>query len=241
MRLSFEALLVLGIFGFYVYDSAMLLYFNELTFVKSLRRWAFSCSLSRWRIGGKIPYLPNPLAPWNPLFRLTWSSNDQPLHLGSGEGLTRLIEAVRPVGYFVAVLLAEMLVGLPLVIFKFGTGVEFLITLAVIYLTIIGMLGMVYFKRDSLGLSGKAFASIVFDSIACPPFAINMVRKISLRYVVRLNPVEFALQHFEKEQFCLLASAIQARLDEELELVDVDSPLGETLKAYRNRLSELTA
>jgi hypothetical protein len=232
---------MLGFFGFYLYDSAMLLYFNELTFVKSWGNWTFACPTSRWRIGGKTPYLPNPLTPGSPLFRLTWSTNDRPSFLDTDEEITNFIKAIRPVGYFVTFLLGGMLVGLPLVVFRLGTGIWFYIALTVIYLTIIATLAWVYHKRESLGLSGKDLVSIAFDSIACPPFAINMVRKITLRYAFKLNPVEFALQHFRKGQFCLLASAIQARLDEELELVDVDSPLGEALKAYRNRLSELAA
>lgn len=241
MSLSFEVLLVLGVLGFYLYDSAMLLYFNELIFIGPSGNWAFSCSTSRWRIRGKTPYLPNPLTPGSPLFRLTWSTNDQPLPLESDKEITKLIEAIRPVGLIVTVLLAEMMVGLPLVLFRLGSGVEFFIMLAAIYLTIIAMLVVVYRQRGCLGLSGKDLVSIAFDSIACPPFAINVARKISLRHVFGMNPVEFAFHHFKKEQFGLLVRAIQARLDEELELVDLDSPLGEELKSYRNQLTELAA
>jgi hypothetical protein len=241
VNLSFEVLLVLGIWAFYLYDSAMLLYFNELTFAESSGDWAFACSTSRWTIRGRTPYLPNPLAPWKPLFRLSWSTNDQPLPLGSDEEITRLIEAIRPVGFFATVLLLEMVVGLPLVLLTLGTGMWFFITLASIYLTIVVALVVVCRNRDSIGLTGKDLVSVAFDSIACPPFAINLVRKISLRHAFSMNPIEFALQHFKKERFCQLASAIQSKLDEELEFVDVDSPLGETLKAYRNQLSELAA
>jgi hypothetical protein len=238
---SFEVLLVFGIWAFYLYDSAMLLYFNELTFSKSSGDWKFAYSTSKWTIRGRTPYLPNPLTPWKPLFRPTWSANDQFLPLGSDDNLTKLIEAIRPVGYFVTVLLLEMVVGLPLVLLTLGTGTWFFITLASIYLTIVVALVVAYRKRDSFGLTGKDLVSVAFDSIACPPFAINLVRKITLRHVFRMNPIEFALQHFKKERFYQLASAIQLKIDEELELVDVDSPVGEALKAYRNQLSELAA
>lgn len=241
MSLSFEVLLVLGILGFYLYDSAMLLYFNELVLTESYGRWSFACPSSRWGLMQKLPYLPNPLAPDDPLFRVTWSTDVSPLDTAAVAETKRLIEALGHLRYLSVALLFLMLAGIPLVMFRLGTGVWFFIMLSVIYLTIVSMLVLVFLKRNALGLSGKEFVSLAFDSIACPPFAINLVRKISLRHAIRFNPVEFARQHFEKESFCHLAQAIAGRLNEELELEDEDSTRSVELKAHRDRLMQLSS
>ena len=113
MHISFETLLVLGILGFYLFDSAMLLYFNEFAIVKSSSAWAFACPASRWRIRGKTPYLPNPLTPGNPLFRAAWSPTDSSPPSHAEQEVARLIDAMRCVGIFVTVLLVEMCVAVP--------------------------------------------------------------------------------------------------------------------------------
>lgn len=239
MSLSFEVLLALGVIGFYLYDSAMLLYFNELVFSRSHGKWSSACPSGNWRIGGKFPYFPNPLTPDAPLFRVNWHSNDPSQPLDTTEDATRLTQATGLIGYFVIVLLGEMIVGLPLVIFKLGTGPVFFAVVASIYFTILLMLVITYFKRHALGLSGRDFMGLAFEAIACPPFSINLVRKITLCHKTKLNPIAFALQNFEQERFNLLAGAIIARLDEELELGDEGSTQREALSAYRSRLLEL--
>jgi len=43
-------MLVLGIAGFYLFDSAMLLYANELVFVKQDGEWSFGRPESGWQM-----------------------------------------------------------------------------------------------------------------------------------------------------------------------------------------------
>ncbi len=52
--MSFEIMLVLGIVGFYLFDSAMLLYVNELVFVEKNGKWVFGRPEWGWQMLGKI-------------------------------------------------------------------------------------------------------------------------------------------------------------------------------------------
>lgn len=238
MSLSFEALLVLGIIGFYLYDSMMLLRYDEVVFSESFGRWTFSHPDNNLRVRNKALFLPNPLTPFKPTFRVAWSPNDPPLAEGSTDELLKVVGLTRPLGFVVMLLLAEMLLVVPAVIFTRGTGPLFLGTLAAVYLTILLALGLVYANRAGLALSNKKFASLAFDSLACPPFAINLLRKITLTKAAGLNPVAYAHQHFTKECFADLAFKIKERLTEAMDYAE-DAEQGNALKAYHDHLTEL--
>ena len=236
MNLPFEVLLILGIVGFYVFDSARLLYFNELILAETYGHWSFACPRTRWALKGKLPFIPNPVTPDTVLLRVVWSVGEKELDLDALEKTRRFIQETRILGYFILVLFTLMIIILPGVLYRFGTGTFLLITFTSIYLTILALLGVVYRKRDALGLSQKAMTSIVIDCLACPPFAINLVRKISLLHPVEIDPVAFALEHFEKPKFAQLANALKERLDEELDLEEEGSMRSIEIKTYRDAL-----
>ena len=39
-----------------------------------------------------------------------------------------------------------------------------------------------WLNRDALGIDRRTVAWLAFESVACPPHAINLVRKLSLRH-----------------------------------------------------------
>lgn len=238
MSLSFEALLVLGIIGFYLYDSMMLLRYDEVVFSESFGKWTFSHPDNNLRVRHKALFLLNPLTPFKPTFRVAWSPNDSPLAEESTNELRKIVGLTRPLGIIVMLLLAEMVLVVPAVIFTRGTGPLFLGTLLAVYLTILLALGLVYANRAGLALSNKRFAGLAFDSLACPPFAINMLRKVTLPKAAGLNPVAYAHHHFTKECFADLASKIKERLNEEMDYEE-DTEQSNALKAYHDHLTEL--
>ena len=138
------------------------------------------------------------------------------------------------------VLMTLLIFVLPVVMFRFGTRFEFLFVLLLIYLTIVTMLVLVYRKRERLGLDNKAFASLAFDSLACAPFAINLLRKISLRYTLCNNPVEFAAKRLEQKSFVQLVESLDKKISEELEHEKEGSPRSIELMHYRGKLLEMT-
>lgn len=238
MSLPFEALLVLGIPAFYVFDSALLLCFNELVFQESFGKWAFSTSGASWQMGGKSLYLPNPLTPYKTLFRVAWSPKDPPLPAETDNRLLHLVKTTRPLTFLVSAMAFEMLVLIPVVIFAFGTGPIFLSVLALTYLTIIFALRFVYVKRADLQLSRKELIGIFIDSLACPPFALNMLRKVTLNKAEQINPVEYARLHLKEKEIAGLAAEIRSRVSEKLDYLD-EGEDANALRLYDAQLSEL--
>ena len=240
MNLSFEVLLILGVLGFYLYDSAILVFSNELIFVESYGRWSVSLPSARWRLMGKLLFFPNPLKADSLIFRSAWSTTNY----YSNPELEDMSKLLAPMGFLrILVLLLKVLLAivLPFVMFRLGTGVEFLMVLFLMYFTIISMLCCVYIKRTNLGLDKKAFASLAFDAIACPPFAINLLRKISLRHVLCKNPIEFAAKKLEPHSFKRFVEELDKKLSEELECEDEENSLRsiELIKYRENLLGML--
>lgn len=235
-------MLVLGIVGFYLFDSAMLLYVNELVFSEKNGTWVIVRPESGWRMLGKNLYIPNPLTPDYPLFRTCWvvdsMANERQEDI---EKLRQFLNELNPLRYMTCGLFALLLIGLPIVLLGFGTGLGLLLLLGVIYFTISLMLAQIYQQRDELGLSWKIFAKLAFDSLACAPFALNLVRKITLRRTLVGDPICFAHQVLDVDAFTLLVQSLCHRVDEEIEFEDEASPRHGALKDFRNRIASMTS
>lgn len=242
MTLSFEIMLVLGVVGFYLFDSAMLLYVNELVFAEKNGKWVFGLPESGWKMLGKSLYFPNPLTPDNPLFRTCWvaasATNERQEDI---EALQQFLNTLNPLRYMIFGLFVLLLIGLPIVLLGFGTGLALLLLLGVVYLTITVMLAQIYRQREELGLSWKAFSKLAFDSLACAPFALNLVRKITLRRSLVGDPICFAHQVLDADAFAQLVQVLCHRVDEEIEFEDEASPRYGALKDFRNRIASMAS
>ena len=240
MNLSFEALLILGVLGFYLYDSAILLFSNELVFIKSYGKWSVSFPSARWRFMGKLLFLPNPFTPFNLVFLTPWATKDSESK-NKSKDISKLLVVMPYLRISVMALMFLLVIALPTVIFKLGIGMPALLVLSLIYLTVINMLYYVYIKKEDLELSNKAFAELAFEAIACPPFALNLIRNISLRHSLCINPVDFAAEKLKNEDFKKFIEMLDEKLPEKLELEDEESsPRSIELIKYREKINGMT-
>jgi hypothetical protein len=239
VRFSIETWFVMGIYFFYLFDSVKLLHHNQLVFLRENGRWKVICPNSRWQILRKLPYFFNPLAPNNPVFLGTWSLTGGVGCIDEVPEIDRFIGTIHPLNYFVIVLFVLMCFFMPLAILSYGTGVTFLAITIAAYLCIVAMLVVLYKKCSGLRLSSKEFYSLAFDCIACPPFAINLVRKITWQYKIGFDPIEFAISKLAKEDASKLARSLVVRLDEKLLSEDDTATRSEKLRALKIKLSEL--
>lgn len=155
----------------------MLLYADEVVFTKPARRWVAALGDgATW--GGRFLGFPALLSPGAPVFRLAWGVRAENAQRPELEVVLR---AVRPLRWL-AWLLAIALFGLvPLALAMHWPPSWLLGLLALIYLpTLLAMLWLLRW-RTTLGLSGRDIASMGFDVIACPPFALNLIRRVTLR------------------------------------------------------------
>ena len=235
---AFELLLPLGAIGLYLFDSIQLLYANEFLFLHRSRGWGFAGS-SAFLLAGRRVYIPNPLTPGTPQFRVRWSEADPRQEQEEAGELDRFFRALRPVQHLVRALLI-LLFALPVELLFYGTGVELLAVMAAFYLVMLATLACIFARRRELRVSGRSFLALCFDSLACAPFAINLVRKLALRRALVGNPIAFATRTFEPAVCASLIGAVSRRVSEEQQRENGQTPRWSELEAYRSKLAAMT-
>ena len=230
----FEVLLPLGAIGLYLFDSTLLLYSNELLFARRAGRWTFATSCELFLGGRRVCFL-NPFTPATPQFRVRWSEADTREEQESPVELDSFLAALGPLRYFVMALWL-LLLALPAELVLWGTGIELLALMAAFYGVILAALGYIYACRRELRVAGKSFLALSFDSLACAPFAVNLVRKLALRRSLAGNPIEFARRTFEPATFSALIHAVCRRVSDEQQREYGQTPRWIELEAYRKEL-----
>lgn len=227
-----------GALAFYLLDSAQFLYGNELLFVRTRGRWRNVAASEALLLGRRV-LLPNPLTPFAPLMRLCWSestTSGAPPARAAAPGLRR---ALRPLQFGVMFLLMLIAVALPATLLCYGQGLPLLMLLASVYVLNLGMTFWIWRRRAALGLAKRACAILSVDLLACPPFAINLVRKITMQQPLAGDPLLFARAQFTAAGFSALCALLARRIRQELA---ADEPGGERyrkLEALAQRLLEL--
>lgn len=214
--ITFEILLPAGAIAFYLYDSMLLLYANDLVFTQRGSKWTVAGG-SDLRLAGRRIYLPNPLTPYAALFRVSWSPADRRSASERPEDLQHFERALSEMRVLVCVLLAILLGVLPTVSLLLGAGVAMLMIFALYYLLVLVLLGLVFRKRHDVGLGTKLFWLLALDVLACAPFAVNLVRKLSLRRSIAGDPLKFAGAQFDAGALGQLVTIVSARIDEDLQ------------------------
>ena len=206
ISLASEALLMLGVFGLYLLDAAMLLYADEVVLTRGRKGWSASIGAG-YMLGGRFPCLPAPFAPWRATFRESWDATLQPDATAPAEAFWR---ALLPVQCASAVLSGLLFVVLPSALFLHATHMQLLILIATVYCTSATCIAYTIRRRHILGLSGRAVAALAFDVLACPPFAVNIARKISLARGLGADPRAFVCRVVPSSN----AARLLARADE---------------------------
>ncbi len=237
--LSFESLLILGIIGFYLYDSIMLFNVNELLLTKSHKVWFYKIPALDFQLLRKYPLLPNPLTPNVAIFKTSWPKKSQ---LINESQLGDFIQCLAPVQSIINILLLLLLAYLPVIALIYGSGAKLLIIFTMIYLFISVILFYIFNNKDKLCISNSKFASIAFESLACPPFALNMVRKISLNYPNLGDPVDFARSVFDVNSIEVFNKEMNNVINRRMKFLEVRSEryleLGNYLEKLRIRRND---
>ena len=236
---SFEVWLPVGAIGLYLFDSILWLYSNELIFQNRGGKW-ICAGIPAFLVAGRRVCFPNPLTPGTPQFKVRWSDSDRRSEQESAAELDEFFRALRPVKYLATTLLVILLI-LPVELLLFGTGTELLVLMAAFYLLIVVTLICIFRRRRELRLTGRAFAALCFDSLACSPFAVNLVRKLSLRRSLAGNPIAFASKSFEPAALARLIEGVTSRVREEQVREAGQTARWQELEAYRRQLEAMVA
>jgi hypothetical protein len=177
VRLSTEATLMLLATALYLVDCFYLLCSNEALLVRRRSGWAALFGSRRWLIGGREPYLANVFTPHRVLYKLHWNLEAQ----GAAWATTSLTPKAG-LGYltpFAYLGLALLFVGLPLVLFGNMGTVFALAVVGAIYLNNLVALALVFRMRHAWGLGTGKYWSMAFECLVCPPFCIQLAKRIT--------------------------------------------------------------
>jgi hypothetical protein len=230
---GFEILLVLGALAFYVHDSCALLFADELVLERVGHRWRAHAGVSSL-ISGKRPFVPNPMAPYRPLMRVSLGSLLADKRVGRAD-YAHFLNALAPFQMLSTCLLVLFFPVLPLVLFGFGTGAELLGWLVTVYAAVACIIYSMFRRRRVLELSHRELGLLAFEFVSCAPYAINVVRKLTLR--VEAVTLAAAATTFDPHSVRALRAAGDARIDEMLHSWEPGTPQSDSLLDYRERLA----
>lgn len=216
-------LLLMALFAvLYFYDSVMLLHGNEA--VLSRRgpgRWSAGFGSSTTTLKGKEVYFPNPFLPTQPLVRLRWRYEGSPA--GPAQLWDARLNRFSGLSGFVWILAFLIFVMLPVALF--GRQGERLIVLAfgMIYATTALMVLFLWFRRRQFEYTVREFSAIAIDLLICPPFALNIIRRLALRTPISEDFVLAAKRLLSSEQWESTCQKLLSRLDDEIAMEDEGS------------------
>jgi hypothetical protein len=237
MRLSAEASLMLLAVALYLYDALCLLASNEAVLVRGRSgRWFARFGAHRWRLGSKEPCLPNPFMPQRPMFRLAWSfEGDAP-----SRDVSRPLQVpsqVEGLGKFTVVSALCIFVLLPAGLFS-AIGASFTVAaVALMYLNIVVALAVVHRRRAGLSLPGRQFAGLAFECLVCPPFSINLVRRLCARVSTNEPFTTAARRLLSADAMADVNAQCVARLEEQMDFESEGSQRMQTLQAAKARFA----
>ncbi len=224
--------------GLYLYDSALVLYCNEAVMLPRGRsRWAVGFGFDTLQLRGRELFIPNPLKPHRPQFRLAWRF----------EGAVPAPQwqpargVLWPLSPMIWAMMMAMFVLLPLGLFTRLGDRMLLLALSVLYGNLVIALIWLWFNRSHVALTGRQFAALSFECLTCAPFALNLIRTLSSRMPVEEDLVCAARRLQRKDDWALTLRSLVRRLDHVLEGEEETSQRRALLQEHRRALSEEAA
>ena len=199
MYISYEYLLWLGIALFYIYDSVELVYFNNIYIVKGLKSWSHIIPNPFFTIFNKIVFIPNPLTPHCLYFKFSFPSNEDRISPMESKDVNAFNKAIYNIQTLTLYQLILLIVVFPIMLINYNYGPLLLGIMVLIYMNIIIILALIYINKKQFKISQKQFITYLFESILCPPFSLNILRKISKNYEIKNSPISFSTKKMNKK------------------------------------------
>jgi hypothetical protein len=206
-----EYLLLFGTLLFYILDSTFLVFANDLVLVKRGSSWKYQRAMDL-RIAGKQLFLPSPFAPTALLVRATWNVRDRGEPIEGRDSRVHYENAFSIPQRVVPVQACLLFVALPAALLLNAGAIPLLLLAVSIYSLSLVLAWWVHAFRAALELSGRQVFSICVDILACPPFALNVVRKVCLARQIRGDGLRNAREVLPVREFASLAEQVEMRL-----------------------------
>ncbi len=195
--------------GFFLYDSALLLYANEALMSLKKGKWRIHYGSTYFTIFGKSVFVANPFDLHRPLFRLAWYKSS--IDGSPTDDLTAISQQLSRLAPLIILSAITQFVLLPLVLL-FGLNLHnLIITAIIIYLCNALPLVAVLRNRDQFGMTHKQAAALTVECLLCPPITLNVIRRLSLARSLKddLSVVSRSLLTVDEWEKVRLAMEIQ--------------------------------
>ncbi|MEL7025469.1 MAG: hypothetical protein AAGL69_17165 [Pseudomonadota bacterium] len=178
--IAFFALLA----AFYCIDCGALLHPNDIMLVGSGRQaFAAITPMDGFLFNRKHAVFPGLLQPSRLIVSLSWPSSDHRPDKATADWVDQLTEAMRlltPLRVGGNVLLVMMFVMLPASYIVAGESLWLIAVVLATYAIVVAMVFSLLFLRRRLELRWGQVLVLAFESLVCPPIAINLYRKTLL-------------------------------------------------------------
>jgi hypothetical protein len=236
--LSYQAELLVIAALLYLYDSSVLLYSNEaiLTGAGPLR-WSATTGWTGFLIAGRSLCVLNPFTPHLPSFRLRWDFDGLDYDV-KDDAWAALVQEYRVFTPTTWISWGALFVLLPLGMFTAVGAYAVVPALMLSYGSTVLALFQLRRRRAAL-FPGRRLWGFAFECLACPPFAVNIVRRITLAAPIA-EPVPLAaVRLLDAEGWAQLRQKCISRIDEALQSAAEDSDERRLLEAQKLRLGAL--
>ena len=218
ISLESELGLMLLVVGLYVYESSTLMFCNQVLMGYNWKvGWDVRFGNPNLSLMGKEICIAPLLRPISPLFLGTWQLEAvQPQQNVVKTNWNPVLQKYKTLKPFVLLMLFAAFVVLPLGLFSRLGELWILVACVMLYLGVISMLIWLWFKRQTFKLTTKEFAAIAFEYLICAPFALNVIRRLSMREVFNEDIESIARRMQTQEQWAITKIQMLKRLDDQI-------------------------
>jgi hypothetical protein len=210
VSVSSEWLLVAGILTFYLQDAARLAYFDEVV-VSGGRTWRVAVEAST-EMRGRFLWIPSPLLPARTTLHASWLAPVEGTATDTVESLRAFVRSLWPVRLGCVMAGLVVLVAIPCLLLLSAPPTWLLAALLAWLAITLGMLGFLVLRRQRLGLTRRGLATLASECLLCPPYAVNLYRKLCDQRGFRGDPIAFAAANLPPPHQQRLLDAIERRL-----------------------------
>jgi hypothetical protein len=235
MRLSAEATLMLLAAALYLFDCFYLLRSNEALLIRGQKRWTARFGSRNWMLAGGEPCMVNVLAPHRPTYKLAWQFEAEGAVREANELVPNaVVSRFAPFAYMG---LALIFVGLPLALFA-NLGLVFTLSVVLgIYANNLLALSILFVTCDRVGLTKARYWSLAFECFVCPPFCIQLAKRLYALQPVPADFVQVATSLLLPEDAVDVHRQCLVRLDDQIAYEDEGSVRALALHQSRKRFS----
>ncbi len=237
--ISSEVEIALLIFALYGSTCVVFAYANEGVLQQTWRGICVRLADDRLRVAGRSPIWVNPFTPMWPAFRGQWGRAEA---IAEAPRLTfrmrKTIAASAKLAPYVFSVFVCVVLGIPVALLIVGAEKSWPVV-ALAYVSTLVLMVRLWFLRSSFSLDGRKFALLALESVACPPFAAGLVRRLSLMAPLTEDLASF-IDEIPTGARKHTIEALIARCEEMEAFLTGDSIALDRLSRYRNALAART-